>query len=162
MILTKLGKLSTAQDFTSGQTKDSENVIQVEALDWGALTDVWWVVDTETIATGDGSDTFQFQLVLSAESTLDTNVEIASRTVTGYAAWSLAVAGRRILALDIGTMLNDILGTGLSTYPFLGMITAVSSGATLSINAALSPYKPQTIPHSQAINSNVGVPGLAS
>jgi len=161
MILTALGKLSTAQDLSS-ETAISENVIRVTALDWGQMTDVWWVVDTETIATGDGSDTYQFQLVLSAAAALTAAIQILSRTVTGYAAWSLAVAGRRIVCCNVGKMLNDILGTGLSAYPYLGMSSTISATSTLSINAALSPYEPRTIPHAQAVDSNVGVPTIAS
>jgi hypothetical protein len=161
MILTKLGVLSKAQDLSS-ETAISSNVILQEALDWGSITDVWWVVDTETIATGDGSDTYAFQLVLSAAAALTNAVQIASRTVTGYQAWSLAVAGRRILALNVGKMINEILGTGLSDYPYLGMSSTISATSTLSINAALSPYEPITIPHAQAVDSNVGVPTHAS
>ena len=163
MILPFLGKLSTAQDFTSAQTKDSENVMEITALDWGMITDVWWVVDTETIATaGDGSSTYAFQLVLSQEAALTTNVEVLSRTVTGYTAYSVAGAGRHIVCCNVGKMLNEILGTGLSDYPFLGMITAVSSGATLSINAAISTVEPDTISHGQAVVSPVGVPTNAT
>lgn len=162
MILTELGKLSTAQDLTSNTTTDSENVIQVSALDWGMLTDIFWVVDTETVATGDADDTYRFQLVVSQEATLDTNIEVLSRTVTGYTAYSIAGAGRHIICCDIRKMLNEILGTGLSSYPYLGMISYISTGATISINAALSPTEPPTIPHSQAVVSNVGVPTHAS
>lgn len=163
MILTKLGILSTAQDCTTNTTTDSENVILVSALDWGALTDVWWVVDTETLAVGDANDTYQFQLVLAqTETPLATVVEVLSRTVTAYNSWSIAAAGRRILGVNVGKMLNEILGTGLSDYVYIGMRTILSDGATVSINAALSPYEPRTIPHAQAVVSNVGVPTHAS
>jgi hypothetical protein len=161
MILSAPGKLSTAQDLTAGSA-DSENVIQMTALDWGAYTDLFWVVQCETIATGDGADTFQFQLILSQESTLDTNVQVLSRTITGYASKGLAVAGDTIITVNIRKMLNEILGTGLSDYPYLGMISTISTGATVSINAALSPTEPPTISHSQAVVSNVGVPDIAS
>jgi len=163
MILTELGKISTAQDCTTNTTTDSEDVIRIPALDWGAITDVWWVVDTETLAVGDANDTYQFQLVLAqTETPLATLVEVLSRTITGYASWSIAAAGRRILSVNVGKMLNEILGTGLSDYIYLGMRTILSDGATVSINAALSPYEPRTIPHSQAVVSNVGVPAHAS
>ena len=161
MILTKLGVLSKAQDIDS-TTAISSNVILVSAIDWGQLTDLWWTVDTETIATGDGSDVYSFQLVLSAAAALTAAIQVASRAVTGYTAWSLAVAGRRIICLNIGKMLNEILGTGLSDYPYLGMSTTVTSTGTLGINAALSPYEPRTTPHAQAVVSNVGVPAHAS
>jgi hypothetical protein len=161
MILSAPGKLSTEQDLTAGAT-DSENVIQMSAIDWAAYTDLWWVVDCETIATGDAADTFAFQLVLSQEATLDTNVEVLSRTVTGYQAHSLATAGNHIIDINVGKMLNEILGTGLSDYPYLGMISTVSTGGTVSINAAMSPSEPHTISHAQAVVSNVGVPTLAS
>lgn len=162
MILSLPGKLSTNQSCPSATATDSENVILMDARDWAAFTDLWWVVDTSVIATGDGSDTYQFQLLLSAEATLDTNAEILSRTVTGYQAWSLGTAGNHIVCCNIGKMLNEILGTGLSDKPYLGMISTVSSGGAVYINAALSPSEPPTINHAQITTSNVGVPDLAS
>lgn len=151
------GKLSTEQDLTAGSA-DSENVIQVSAIDYAHLTDLWWVVDTETIATGDGSDTFKFQLVLSQESTLDTNVEILSRTVTGYASACLATAGKHIVCVNLGKMLKDILGTGGSDYPYIGMISTISAGSTLSINAVLTNIEPHSEYHAQVVTSNVTIP----
>jgi hypothetical protein len=162
MILPTLGKLSTAQAFTSAQTKDSENVILMPAVDWAGLTDVWWVVDTTVVATGDNSDTYQFQLVLSQESTLDTNVEVLSRTVTGYASKCLATAGLHIVCVNLGKMINEIMQADLSDYPYLGQITAVSNGATLTMDAAITPVEPSTRSHAQTTVSNVGVPDLAS
>lgn len=157
MILQHLGDICTAQDLSVGST-DSEDVILMAAVDWTALTDVYWVVETETIATGDGADTYQFQLVLSQEATLDTNIQVLSRTITGYASWSIAAVERLIVGCNICNMLNDIVGTGLSDYPYLGMISTISAGATVSINASISPSPPKTSFNSQTIRSNVGVP----
>lgn len=161
MILPHLGKLAAAQDLTAGAT-DSTNVIEFAAIDWGEYTDLWWTVDTETIATGDAADTFAFQLLLSQESTLDTNIEVLSRTVTGYQAYSVGTAGNHIVCCNVGKMFNEILGTGLSDYEFIGMISTVSAGATISINAALSGTEPPTISHAQSVVSNVGVPTVAT
>jgi hypothetical protein len=157
MILPFLGILSTAQDLTSGST-DSENVIQLPATDYIGITDVWWVVDCETVATGDGSDTFDFILYLSQEATLDTNIEVCSVGFTGYADIRIATAGRHIAALNVGKMLKDMLDTSGSDYPFIGMISTISAGSTVSINAALSNSEPQTEYHSQVNVSNVGTP----
>ena len=161
MLLDRLGKLAAGQDLTAGAA-DSTNVIEVAALDYAHPVDLWWVVDTEIIATGDGADTFAFQLVLSQESTLDTNVEILSRTVTGYASACLATAGRHIVAINIGKMLKDVLAAAGSDYEFIGMISTVSTGATLSINASLSNSEPQTEYQAQVVDSNVGIPAAAS
>lgn len=157
MILAFLGKLATAQDLTAGAT-DSENVMQVSANDFVHPTDVWLTIDTETIATGDGSDTYKFQLVLSQEATLDTNKEVCSVTVTGYADKRLATAGRHIVALNVGKMLKDILDSDGSDYPYIGLISTISDGATISINAALSTSEPPTEYHRQVVDSNVTVP----
>lgn len=162
MRLDRLGKLSTAQDLTSDSTTDSENVIEVQALDYGHPTDVWWVVDCETVATGESDDTFQFQLMLSKESTLDTNVEVLSRTVTGYASACLATAGKHIIAVKVGKMLKDLLSTDGSDYEFIGMISTISAGATVSINASLSNSEPGTEYQTQVVDSNVTVPDHAS
>lgn len=157
MILPKLGILSTAQDLTAGAT-DSENVILLAATDYAHITDVWWVVDTETIAGGDTSDTYQFQLLLSQEEGLDTNKEVLSRTVTSNADTCLATAGRHIVAVNIGKMLKDMLGTSGSDYPYIGMISTVSTGGTVSINATLSTTEPQTEFQAQIVTSNVSTP----
>lgn len=161
MILATLGKLAVAQDLTVGSI-DSTNVIQLPAIDYVGLTDVWWVVDCETIATGDGSDTFDFILYMSQESTLDTNIEVCSVGFTGYADKRIATAGRHIVALNVGKMLKDMLDTDGSSYPFIGMISTISAGATVSINAALSPTEPPTESHRMTTVSPVTVPAIAS
>ena len=157
MILQDFGELCTAQDF-SAEAKDSENVLLMAAVDWTSLTNVYWVVQTETIATGDGSDTYAFVLYASQEETLDTIIQIASVTVSGYASYTLATAGNNIVNLNICDQVHQILGTDLSDYPYLGMITTISAGATISINAALSPSPAPSPYNSQVLRSNVGVP----
>ena len=162
MILAKPGVLGKALVCPSATSTDSTNVIQMAATDWAAYTDLWWVVDTVAIATGDGSDTYQFQLLLSAEATLDTNVEVLSRTVTGYQAWSLGTAGNHIICCNIGKMLNEVIGTGLSDKPYVGVIAIVSSGGAVTVDISLSPHEPPTTPHAQIVDSNVGIPAMAS
>lgn len=161
MILATLGKLCVAQDLTVGST-DSTNVMQLPATDYAALTDVWWVVDCETVATGDASDTFDFVLYMSKEATLDTNIEVLSVGFTGYEDKRIATAGRHIAAFNIGKVLKEMLETAGSDYPFVGMISTISSGSTVSINAALSPTEPHTIHHKMTTVSGVGVPAIAS
>ena len=162
MILEAKGKLSVAQTIASAQTDDSDNVIQYAAVDYAAMTDLWWVVDTNVAATGDGSDTFGFDLVMSQEATLDTNKVVCSVDITGIADLRLATAGRHIVALNVGKMLKDMLETDGSDYPFVGMIVAVSAGAQLVIDASLSPTEPHTIHHKMVVTSPVGVPAIAS
>ena len=158
MILPHLGKLCTAQDLTP-TTQDSENVIQISAIDWSAYTDLWLIIDTETIATGDGSDVFDFSLVVSQESTLDTNLEVAALRITGIADTRLATAGNRIFEVNIGQSIKYLNN---DTYDYIGLILGVTAGATLSVNATFSTGKPLSIPHAQTVVSNVGVPDLAS
>lgn len=162
MILDRMGRLSEAQDLTSGQTLDSTNVIQLSTNDYANITDAWFVVDTETVATGDGSDTYACQLVAATEAALDTCIQLVSRTITGYASLELATAGKRFMCVNVGKMIKDVLGTSGSDYYILGAITAVSSGATWSVNISLSPTEPPTDSHSQVVTSNVGVPARCS
>ncbi len=156
MILEEFGVLSTAQDLTSATTTDSENVILLSAIADVGFGDLWLSVETETIATGDGSDTYQFQLVLSEEATLDTNIQVVSRTITGFASEEIANVNRAILSIDIGQMIGELKEDITDLY--LGLISTISAGATISINAALSPSKPRTKDNTQVIRSNVGVP----
>ena len=162
MILAQKGKLCIAQTIASAQTDDSDNVIQYEALDYAAMTDLWWVVDTNVVATGDGSDTYKVTLVLSQESTLDTNKEVLSRTVTDFEDKSIVTAGRHIVAVNVGKMLKEMLELDGSDYPFVGMIIAVSSGGAITIDASLSPTEPHTIHHKLQTVSPIGVPTIAS
>lgn len=156
MILEEFGVLSTAQDLTSDTTTDSENVILLPAIKDVGFGDLWLSVETETIATGDASDTFQFQLVLSEEAALDTNIQVISRTITGFASEELANPGRAILSINIGQMIGELKESATDLY--LGLISTISAGATISINAALSPSKPRTKDDTQVIRSNVGLP----
>lgn len=156
MILEEFGVLSTAQDLTSDTTTDSENVILLSAIKDVGFGDLCLSIETETIATGDGSDTFQFQLVLSEESTLDTNIQVVSRTITGFASEEIANVNRAILSVNIGQMIGELKEAATDLY--LGLISTISAGATISINAALSPSKPRTKDNVQVIRSNVGLP----
>jgi hypothetical protein len=161
MLIASLGKLSVAQDLTAGAT-DSQNVIQMPAVDYANITDAWWVIDTETIAAGDAADTFKFELVLSQESTLDTNKQVCAVEITGIADLRLATAGRHIVSLNVGKMLKEMLDTDGSDYPFIGLISTISAGSTVSINASLSPTEPQSETHRQITESNVDIPTVAS
>ena len=155
MILEEFGILCDGQDLTA-ETADSDNVILLSAIADVGFGDLWLSIETETIATGDGSDTFQFQLVLSEESTLDTNIEVISRTVTGYASEELANIGRAIVSVNVGQMIGELKEAVTDLYLSLQLI--LSAGATLSVNAALSPSKPRTKDNTQVIRSNVGLP----
>lgn len=158
MIIPKVGKLAAPQDLTP-TTQDSTNVMLLSSIDFAAPSGVWVVIDTETIATGDGSDVFDFSLVVSQEETLDTNLEVCAVRITGYADARLATAGNRILAVNLGEMLTQLAD---EDYDYLGMILGVTAGATLSVNIAISTTHPRTIPHQQTVISNVGVPTQVS
>lgn len=154
MLLAKLGILSTAQDLTAGTT-DSENVIDLSAVDYAGLSDVWLHVETETVATGDGSDTYEFKLVLATEATLDTIKEVCKVVITGVTDSRIATAGKRILSVNLGKMLAQLAS---STYRYLGLMSVISDGATVSINAAISNSEPRSDDHRQVVDSNVGLP----
>jgi len=154
MILPKLGKLSVAQALTP-TTQDSTNVILMSAIPFAAWADVWLTIDTNVIATGDGSDVFDFSLVVSQEDTLDTNLEVVAQRITGIADSRLATAGNRIMEVNLGSMLTRLMD---ADYDYLGLVLGVTGGATLSIDAVIQSSRPQTIPRKQPVVSNVGVP----
>ena len=154
MIIPKVGKLAAPQDLTP-TTQDSTNVILLSSIDFAAPSDVWLVIDCETIATGDGSDVFDFSLVVSQESTLDTNLEVVALRITGIADRRLSKAGARILGINLGKMLTQMND---EDYDYLGLVLGVTAGATLSVNIAISTTEPRTISHAQAVVSNVGIP----
>ena len=155
MILASLGKLCVAQTIASAQTDDSDNVIQIAAVDYAGLTDVWWNVTTNTVATGDASDTYKFQLVLATAANLTTFKEVLSKTVTDFEAKSLVTAGRNIIAVNLGKSLKEMLEDDGSTYPFIGMIITISSGAEIVIDAGLAFVEPRTIKHRMQVVSNI-------
>lgn len=154
MLLEELGILSEGQDLTVGAA-DSTNVIDLSAIDYVGMTDVWLAIETEIIATGDGSDTYEFSLVVSQETTLDTNLEVLGLKITDFADVRISEAGRPIMAVNIS---KQLIGLADEDYRYLGLIMTISSGATLSVNAAMSPSAPSTPFNIQVVRSNVGVP----
>lgn len=154
MILETFGVLATAQDLT-GSDEISENVILTAAIDYTQLTDLWWVVDCETAAATEG--TIKFALVIATAAGLGTAIEICSVLIAAIADVRVATAGRRIIGVDLGNTMVDMLTTAGSTYPYIGMKNTLAGSTTVSINASLSPGKPPTMPNQQVIRSNVGV-----
>jgi hypothetical protein len=75
MILAQKGKLSVAQAITDAD-EISENVIQYDAVDYAAISDLWWVVDTNVAAATAG--TLKFALVMATAANLATSVEVCS------------------------------------------------------------------------------------
>ena len=159
MILASLGKFAVAQALTAGAT-DMTNVIEVAALDYTKFSDLWWVVDTAVVAGGAGAITFD--LVVSKENTLDTNVKVLTVIAASIADIRVATIGRHIASVNIGKMLVNILDTDDSDYEFIGMIGTLGGSATISIDAVLSPTEPPTEPHRMVVVSNVTVPEVAS
>jgi len=151
MILASLGKLAVKQALTSSN-QDSTNVIQIAAVDWAAMTDLWWVVQTTTVAAT--TSTFKFALVLSKEATLDTNIEVMSVLIAAITDLRVATVGRFIAAFNVGKMLKQILETDVSDYAYIGGLRTVSAG-TISVNEFLSFAEPHTIDHRMTVDSNI-------
>ena len=151
MILASIGKFSVAQDYTS--TEDSTNVIQIAAVDWAAMTDLWWVVQTSTIAATAG--TIKVALVMSQETTLDTNLEIMSVLIAAITDLRVATVGRYIAAFNLGKQLKQMAETDASDYPYLGMIVTCAGSTSISLDAELSFTEPPTIPHRMTVDSNI-------
>ena len=168
MILEKLGILSKAQDLIAGSTA-STNQIKMTARDWAAITDVFLSVLVETVATGDGSDTYQFELRVATSTALTTYSQVLSVTVTGYTSRRIAGTHRPIINVNVTKQLKsvcqeliDAQSLADTDYIYAGLYSTISSGATISINAALSPHEPPTEDHRQVVESNVGIPAHCS
>ena len=166
MILANLGKLAIAQSFPAGSATDSENVLGIHTdaagIDYSNLTDVWFVVDTYSAATGDSSDTYKFALVVAKEAALTNIKEIVAVTITDYEDPRLATPGNHIIAVNVGKMLKDALGDDGSDYEFVGMIGTISAGAAVYVDASLSPSEPPTVSHAMLTESPVGTITVAS
>ena len=152
MILASLGKLSVKQALTDADP-DSTNVIQVAAIDWGAMTDVWLVVQTSTVAATAG--TIKVELVMSQESTLDTNVQVCCVDIAAITDKRVATVDRFIAMMNIGKTLAMMLEENASDYPYIGMRYTLSTGVTISVNAFLSFTEPITLQHRQVVDSNI-------
>lgn len=160
MIIATLGKLSTAQAITDAD-EISENVIQLPATDYAALTDVWWVVQTNVAAAIAG--TLDFALVLADAVGLDgTNLTVCAVNIAAITDKRVVAAGRFIAAFNVGKVLKQMLETDGSSYPYIGQTNTLSTSTTITINAALSPTEPHTVHHKMATVSNVTTPGIAS
>ena len=155
MILESFGVLAAAQDLTDADDI-SDNVILMAAIDYTAITDLWWVIDCETAAATTG--TIKLELVIATAAALGTAIQICCVDIAAITDIRVATAGRRIASFNVGNMVVDMLTTAGSDYPYLGMKTTLSTSTTVSINASLSTAKPPTMPNQQVIRSNVGVP----
>jgi len=159
MILASLGKLSVAQTLTG--TEISTNVIQIDTVDWGAMTDLWWVVQTTTAATVEGA--MEFALVFDTQVGLDgTQLQIMNVEIAAIGDLRVATVGRFIAAFNIGKVMKQMLETDLSDYAFIGMEYTCAGSTTLAVNASLSFTEPHTIHHKMPTVSNVIPPSVAS
>ncbi len=159
MILDQKGKLSVVQALTAGAT-DSQNVIQMAAVDYAGITDLWLTIDTNIVAGGAG--TLVFDLVMSEESTLDTNTSIVQTSIAAVTDLRVATIGRHITTINVGKTIKEMLEASGSDTPFIGLISTLGGSATITIDAALSPTEPQTLHHKMVVVSPVGVPAIAS
>ena len=108
MIIPSLGKLCVTQALTDADDI-SDNVLQIPAIDYVAMTDVWWVVDTNVIAATVG--TIKLSLVMATGANLATSVQVACVEIAAITDKRVAKAGRHIVAMNVGKMLKDMLDT---------------------------------------------------
>jgi len=167
-LLDKPFVLCKAQDLTVGSAASTDQA-KMTAKQYSGVTDLWLVVDTETIATGDGSDTFKFELRIATSTALTTYLQSFCVEITGYADARLATAGNHVICVNIGKEVRDraqALRVAQSltdaSYIYAGLYSTISSGATHSINAVLSPSEPHTDYFRQIVDSPVGVPAQVS
>jgi len=151
------GELSAGVDLTEGAV-DSTNVILLTALANVGFGEVWWNVVCETVAEGGAADTYKFQLIASKEEALNTNREICSVEITGYADPRIAGINRNIANFEVGHQIAEVAD---ADYCYLGMISTLTSGGgtpKVSINADMMVSKPRTKDGAQVVESNVGLP----
>jgi len=161
MILALLGVLSTAHDITPGATRVSENVLDLQALGAKGFgpggNQIFLDIETETAATGDAADTFEFDLAVGdAADFSGNNLSVVKVEITGYADQRLAAAGRKILTCELPDQVWQLAREG---YRYLGLLSTISAGSTVSLNAAISPSRPRTPDNVQVTQSPVGLPG---
>ena len=167
-LLDKPFVLCKAQDLTVGSAASTDQA-KMTAKQYSGITDLFLVVDTETIATGDGLDTFKYELRVATSEALTTYLQSDCIEITGYADARLATAGNHVRCINIGKEVRDraqALRVAQSltdaSYIYVGLYSTVSAGATHSINAALSPSEPHTDYFRQIVDSPVGVPTQVS
>lgn len=152
MILASLGKLSVKQTLTG--TEISENVIQIATVDFAAMTDLWWVVQTSTVASVEGA--MSFKLVLDTQFGLDgTQVEVMGVDIAGITDLRVATVGRFIAAFNIGKQMMQMLETDASDYAFIGMENVCAGSTTIGIDASLTFVEPGTLKHRMQVESNI-------
>lgn len=168
MLLDKPFVLCKAQDLTAGSTASTDQA-KMTAKEYSGITDLWLVVDTETVATGDASDTFKIELRVATSTALTTYLQVLCVDITSNADARLATAGNNILRLNIGKQvrtiaqhLRDAQSLTDASYIYVGLYTTISAGATLSLNGSLSPSEPHTDYFTQIVDSPVGVPTQVS
>lgn len=163
MILTEVGELSAAQDLTAGATQ-SENIIDMTALGIDGpqpASPLFLDIECETVATGDSSDTFVFDLIASDNTTINTGTQgtnyfkLITADILNYEDPRIATAGEKILSVKLPNQIRQLARNG---FRYLGILSTVSSGATVSINAAIVLGEPETEHNVQVVRSNVGVP----
>ena len=152
MILASIGNLSVAQTLTS--TEISGNVIQIAAVDWANFTDLWWVVQTDTIASVVGAMTFK--LVLDTQVGLDgTQVEVMGVDIAAITDLRVATVGRFIAAFNVGKQMMQLLEEDASDYAFIGNEYTCAGSTTLGVNSWLSFTEPHTLQHRMQVESNI-------
>jgi hypothetical protein len=169
MILVGFGKLSVAQALTNGSVV-STNIIDLGAVAKAGLKDVWAVVDTEVVAGAAKGSTSTFAVICRAAS--DTGITtgpIIAQVTCAYLDTRILTAGKHIMALNIGKMLEDL---ATASFRYLGFYFTLSDGngtATISVNASISPTEPNYLPDTQATISGRSaadlsalIPGVAS
>lgn len=173
MILAKLGVLSTEQDLVAGSTA-SENQISDYAVLGHGFTDIWWVIDTETVHDGNGgsNSTYTFSLRVATSTALTTYKEVCSVVITGATDKRLLTLGQHIIAINVANMLPQAIrdfrteqSLSDTDNVYIGFMSTLADGtgdANISINGALSPSKPRTEDIAIKTVSNVSVPGFAS
>lgn len=153
MILASLGKLSVGQAITDAD-EISENVIQIAAVDFSAMTDLWWVVQTNVIAATAG--TLKFELVLDTQVGLDgTQRQVMAVEIAAITDLRVATTGRFIAAFNVGKQMMQFLEADGSDYEFIGMENTLSTSTTITIDAWLSFTEPHTLQHRMQVESNI-------
>jgi hypothetical protein len=160
-ILTTPGELSTAQDLTNGNAV-SENVIDLGALGiYGPGTNGLWLdIECETAegASSGSSSTYEVKLALDDTEAGTSPVYYVLQVYMAHGDPRIAVAGRKILTVQLPDQVWQLARLG---YRYLCLYYVLANGngtAAVSVNACISPSKPETQKNTQTTRSNVTIP----
>ena len=160
-LLTKPGELSTAQALTAGNTV-SENVIDLGALGVNGfgpgVNNIWLDIETVVADSGGAADTYNISVILDDTEAGTSPVYYVFTIPMVNGDPRIDTAGKKIWAGMLPDQIWQLAKEGYRYMALYCVLADVGGTAGVTINAQVSPSKPDTQKNTQVIRSNVGVP----